>query len=121
MAIVPLLNNPTNGQQGTAVANWTGLTGGDTGEPFKFSNLADKTVQVFGTIGAAITIEGSNDPRVISDPGSAVWETLTDFLGNNISYVANGMTVIAQAPIWIRPNCAAGSTNATVIINSNAS
>ena len=121
MAIVPLLPNATNGQNGIAVANWTGLTGGDTGAPFSYCNNADKTVQVFGTIGAAITIQGSNDPNVIANPGSAVWVGLTDNFGNPLSFASAGMSLITEAPIYIRPSCAAGTTNATVIILANAS
>jgi hypothetical protein len=111
----------SNAVQGMVTATWSGLTGGDTGQPLVYSNMADKTVQAFGTIGAAITIEGSNDPNVLANPGSAVWSPLSDFLGDAISFSANGISLISEAPLYIRPNCAAGTTNATVIILANVS
>ena len=121
MAIIPFTTDIINGQQGMAVATWSNLAGLDTGQPFPYSNLADKTVQIFGTIGAAITIEGSNDPRVISDPDNAVWEVLHSNFSDALSFTTAGMALIAEAPRWIRPNCAVGISNATVIILSNAS
>lgn len=122
MTIVAYTVQGTTGTQGgLTIINWSGLTGGDTGQPMAYSSLADKTVQVFGTIGAAITIEGSNDPNVILSPGTAVWATLNDNFGNPLSFDAAGMGLITEAPQFIRPNCAAGTTNATVIIVANAS
>ncbi len=125
MAVVNYTTDTPSAQQGMYVANWSGLTGGDTGQPMAYSNLADKTVQVFGTIGAPITIEGSNDPRVVTDyannTSAAAWETLTDMFGAALSFSIHGMALIAAAPRYIRPKCAAGTTNATVIIIANAS
>lgn len=120
MTIVPYTSNPIV-PNGIATITWSGLTGTDTGQPMAFSSLADKTVQVFGTIGAAITIQGSNDPRVLTDPGNAVWATLNDYAGNALSFTVAGLKLIAEAPQFIRPNCAAGTTNATVIILANVS
>ncbi len=100
-------------QQGQAIITWAGLTGGDTGAPVTYSSYADKTVQAFGTIGAAITIQGSND--------GTNWETLTDNFGGALIFNTHGLALIAQAPVYIRPSCAAGSTNATVIILANVS
>jgi hypothetical protein len=122
MGIVSYTIQGTTGTQaGLSIVNWSGLTGGDTGQPMTYSSLADKTVQVFGTIGAAITIEGSNDPNVLLSPGSAVWATLTDNFGNPLSFTTAGLNLITEAPQFVRPKCAAGSTNATVIIVANAS
>ncbi len=121
MAVVQYTTDTPSGAQGMFVANWTGLTGGDTGQPMAFSNLADKTVHVFGDIGAPISIEGSNDPRVIDDPDNAEWEILVDNFGTALSFSGSGISVIAQAPRYIQPNCAAGTTDATVIIVANAS
>jgi hypothetical protein len=113
MSIVNYTNANAGNANGYALANWSGLTGGDTGQPFPFPNFADKTVQVFGTIGAAITIQGSND--------GTNWETLTDNFGGALIFNTHGLSLIAQAPLWVRPSCAAGTTNATVIILANQS
>ncbi len=125
MAVVNYTSLTTSSQGGMFVANWSGLSGTDTGQPLAYSNLADKTVQVFGTIGAPITIEGSNDPRVLTDyengTETAEWEVLTDNFGGALSFSIPGLALIAQAPLYVRPNCADGDTDATVIIVANAS
>lgn len=100
------------------IISWL-LTGGDTGQPFACSNLADKTVQIFGTIGAAISIQGSSDPRVDYDPTNAQWETLTDNTGTAISYSTHALKLIAECPKYIRPSAAAGTTSATIILVCN--
>lgn len=116
-------SQPALGQGAGMITHvWAGITGGDVGQPMKWSNLADKTVQVWGTIGAAITIEGSNDPQVAVDPASANWFTLTIIgSGDSASFASAGAAVLAEAPLWIRPKAAAGTTNATVSILANAS
>jgi hypothetical protein len=121
MTIVNYVDGNPGAPGGLSVISWTGLAGGNTGQPMQYSNLADKTVQVFGTIGAAILIQGSNDPNVIASPGSAIWSTLNDNFGNALSFSSAGLSLIAEAPQYIRPSCGAGTTSATVIIVSNRS
>lgn len=125
MSVVNYTTDTPAQQQGMFVANWAGLTGGDTGQPMAASNLADKTVQVFGDIVTAVAIQGSNDPRVLTDyqndAETAVWEILIDNFGDALSFNANGLSLIAQAPRYIRPAPGNGSDNVTVIIISNAS
>lgn len=106
---------------GIAIVEWAGLTGGAVGAPMSWCSFADKTVQVWGTIGAAILIQGSNDPLAATDPDNAQWETLTDILGNPLSFSTHGMKTITEAPNWIRPNAGAGTTNAKVAILANQS
>jgi len=105
-----------------ACIEWTGLAGSNTGQPMQFNNLTKKSVQVFGTIGAAITIQGSNDPNVPLDyqnnTSNATWVTATDPAGNALSYSSAGGGQILQSYKYFRPNCASGTTNATVIIEA---
>jgi hypothetical protein len=123
MSVIDFTTDTPSASQGMFVATWANLTSGDTGQPLAYSNLADKTVQVFGTIAGTLTIQGSNDPRVLTDytnnTNTAAWATLTDNLGNPIVFGAAGLKLIAEAPRYIRPNSSA--TLATVIIISNAS
>lgn len=125
MAVIDFTSDTPAAQQGMFIANWSGLTGGDTGQPLAYSNLADKTVQVFGDTVTAVDIQGSNDPRVLTDyendTETAAWETLIDNFGSSLSFNANGLSLIAQAPRYIRPAPGNGSDNVTVIIISNAS
>lgn len=111
----------TRAQDGLAILTWSGLTGGDVGGVSPWPNLADKTVHVFGTIGATITIEGSNDPLALDDPDNASWIVLTNNFAASLAFDEAGMALIAEAPLYIRPNAAAGDTDATVIIVANAS
>ncbi len=125
MAVVEYTSPLPSAQNGMFAATWSGLTGEDTGAPMANSNLADKTVHVFGTIGAPITIEGSSDARAGSDDpaivATASWIILKDSYGGELSFSEEGMAVISQAPLYIRPNCADGETDATVVIVANAS
>lgn len=113
----------SNISQNMATITWSGLEGGDTGKPMVYASFADKTVQVFGVIDAPITIEGSNDPRafIVGEEDDAVWEILTNNFGEPLSFSDEGMKLIAEAPVAIRPNCADGDTAATVIILANVS
>lgn len=82
---------------------WLLLANGDTGAPVKMSDFQDRTVQVLGTFGAggSITIQGSNDEGV-------TWATLTDTLGNPLTFTTAGIKQITELPYEIRPNVTAG-------------
>ena len=101
---------------------WAALANGDTGEPYQSAKLSDKTVQVFGTFGTggSLKIEGSNDPRVISAPSSAVWVDLTDTTETTIVFSAAGGAQILQNYRWIRPSVTAGdgTTSLTAIVSA---
>jgi len=83
------------------VVEWQ-LASGETGQPFDGIEFPDKTVQMSGTFGAAVTMEGSNDVT-----GAGVWNTLTDPLGNVISMTSGGIETILENPYWVRPNAGA--------------
>ena len=121
MAVIDFNLVTASSAPSVTVISWANLTGGDTGQPMKYQSFADKTVQAFGTIGSAITMQGSNDPRVESDPDNAVWATLKDNLGEDLVFSEAVLAVIAQAPVYVRPSVASGATNATVIIVANVS
>lgn len=74
--------------------------------------FTDRTVQVTGTpgVGGTLVIEGSND--------NVNWETLTDPLGNPLSFTAAGIKTILENPLYTRPNVTAGdgSTDFDVVI-----
>lgn len=102
---------------------WAALANGDTGQPLlNASKYADKTVQIFGTFGASgsVTLQGSNDPRVVSDPSNAVWFTLTDPASSAITKTSAAGEAILENPRYIRPQVTAGdgTTSLTVIIAS---
>lgn len=101
-------------------AKWVAVANGDKGQPLEAGEFADKTVQVFGTFGSggSVTMEGSNDPRVITDSSNAIWFTLADPQGNAITKTSAAGEGILENPRFIRPSCTAGdgTTSLTVII-----
>jgi hypothetical protein len=106
----------------TAVANklhpqcisvlWAGLLNTDTGSSFDAEDMADRSVQIFGTFGTggAMTFQGSND--------GTNWWTLTDSIGAAIVLTAAGGRVVAEAPRFVRPNITGGdgATDLTVLM-----
>ncbi len=94
------------------------LTASENGNPFEYAKLADKTVQMFGTFNGTVTMQGSNDPRVITDPANAVWAALTDHQGISIARTTAGLSWIAENPTFIRPSCGVGVTSVTIIVQA---
>lgn len=99
---------------------WYPLANGDTGEPLqKAAHLSDKTMQVFGTFGSggSVTMQGSNDPRVMTDPSNAVWFTLVDPQANAITKTSAAGEAILENPRYIRPTVTGGDgTTALAVI-----
>jgi hypothetical protein len=118
MAIIPLT---TLNEGFSQYITWTPLANGDTGQPLENAGrYSDKTVQIFGTFGAggSVTLEGSNDPRVMTAPGSAVWFALVDPASSAITKTSAAGEAVLENPRFIRPNVTAGdgTTALTVII-----
>lgn len=107
-------------REGILIKTWENLANGDTGEPLESCWFSDKTIQVFGTFGSggSVTMQGSNDPRVLTNAASAEWFSLVDPQGNAITKTASGGEAILENPRFIRPSVTAGdaTTALTVII-----
>jgi hypothetical protein len=115
MAIISYTGVDDLVKQKCSYVTWVLPTSGDTGQPLEACFFSDKTVQAFGTAVTSITMQGSNDPRVISDPNNAVWFTLADSQGNDITKTAAFGEVILENPRYVRPNLTTG-TAVTVIL-----
>ena len=89
---------------------WLAIANGDQGAAVTFGAWQDRTVQVTGTFGTggSVTIQGSNDT-------GTTWATLTDPLGNALTFTAAGMKQITELPYQIRPSVTAG--DGTTAIN----
>lgn len=88
--------------------------------PWLSADFADKTVQVFAGAGAGnIVIEGSNDPRVLTSPGTAVWVTAKDTDNVALSYAAatGGAATIRDNFYFLRANVTGTVTAGTVAIS----
>lgn len=120
MAIVPITPTKPNDTTNARFIMWPNMANGDTGQPLEIQRYPDKTVHIYGTFGAggSVTIQGSNDPRVISDPSNAVWTTLTDPQANALTKTSAAIEVILESPRYIRPSVTAGdgTTSITVVI-----
>lgn len=87
----------------TRTVTWATMGGADVGLGAAFGQFPDRTLVVEGTFGGATcTIQGSND-------GGTTWFTLHDYLGNALTYTANGIALIAENPGLMRPSNASGT------------
>lgn len=100
MAIVPEVVVPSG--DGTILVKWLAIPNGDQGRAISPSAWYDRSVQVVGTFGAggSVTIQGTND--------GVTWVTLTDPLGNALTFTAAGLKQIAELSYHIRPVVTAG-------------
>jgi len=94
------------------VITWTGLLNGDDGEPVKLVFAPDRSIQFFGTFGTGgtIVLEGSNN--------GTNYVVLTDPQGNNISKTAEGIEMVTELTLWVRPRVTGGdgTTSLTAIL-----
>ncbi len=100
--------------------SWT-LAASENGDYFKNPKLSDKTVQMFGTFGGTVTMQGSNDPRVESDAANAAWFSITDNTASAIALTAPGGRLMAEDPLYIRPSAGVGVTAVTIIVQATES
>ena len=106
MAVIPwrVLVTPHDGG-GVKLLVWEGLAAGDTGQPFVCLAYPDKTVQLVGTFGGNVLIEGSMD----SDQATAVYGTLNDPQGNALSGIsAARIENVLEHCTLIRPSAGVG-------------
>ncbi len=101
---------------------WSGLDSDDSGVPVKFAKYSDKTVQIYGTFGAAgsVTLQGSNDPRCDAahpDHANAVYSTLTDPQANAITKTSAAIEEVLENPLWIRPLVTGGDGTTSITVN----
>ena len=91
---------------------WETLTASDVGEAKEYTYFNDRTVQVTGTFGGTVSIEGSND--------GVNYTTLTDAAGSALEFTAAGLKLITEAPRYIRPSAGSGVSDIDVIIFESA-
>lgn len=106
---------------GVIVIQWTGLTQAtlDVGDAIQMPSLADRNVQLLGTlgVGGSVRIEGSN--KEFPDETTATdWATLTDPQGNAMDLAALKAENIMENLLWIRPRVTGGdgTTSLTVLL-----
>ena len=112
MAVVPWTKEvtPFDGL-GLALVHWDGLAADDTGLPFVCAGYSDKTVQLVGTFGGNLLIEGSMNLTI----ADAVYATLNDPQGNALSVIsAAKIENVLEHVYLIRPSAGAGVSDVDV-------
>lgn len=116
MAIVPYIATEIQTLFGHAWRiQWLGMTAGDTGVPLEQPIAADRSIQIEGTFGGTVTIQGTNEAchETTDNPH---WETLHDPQGNPITPSAAALTQISEVTAGLRPSIGAGVTAVTVTL-----
>ena len=95
------------------VIKWSGLAHGDDGTPYILPYKTDRSVQVYGTFGAAgtATIQGSNDVS-----GSITYATLNDPQGNALTITAAKIEQILECSLQVRPVVTGDATTALTVL-----
>jgi hypothetical protein len=102
-------SRPAEGNDHFMIVTWAGMTAGDVGDPIKFAQLPDRTVQVSGLFdGATVVIEGSID--------GSEYHTLTDPQGNALSFTSGGLEAITEVVGYLRP-AVTGGASPTIDVN----
>jgi hypothetical protein len=97
-------------------AKWV-MAGTSTGRPIRYADFADKSIQAFGTWGAAtLVFEGSMDDNANPDSANyanSVWGTLTDTTETPLSTTVDLIpTQTLQFCEWVRPKTTGGTGTA---------
>ena len=90
---------------------WVGLANGDDGAPIDMREFYDRSVQVSGTFGAGGTcvIEGTLN--------GTDWITLTNAIGDSLSFTAGGIEFITELVWKVRPRVSAGDGSTAIDVN----
>lgn len=81
---------------------WEAMGDDDTGLPVSVGERPDGSVQAVGTFGSAtVTLQGTND--------GTNWVTMTDELGNNVTFAATGLKMFLPRVWKIRAITTGGS------------
>jgi hypothetical protein len=111
MSTIQLTKTPS-GNTRTLIATWPAMANGDDGEPIKFSQYADKSMQATGIfgVGGSVVLEGSNDGEN--------YAPLRDQSGNQLVLNSPGIEMVTQATLYVRPRVTAGdgTTQINVIL-----
>ena len=96
---------------GVKLIRWVGLAANDTGRPFVVAGYPDKTVQLVGTFGGNLLIEGSMNPT----QASAVYATLNDPQGNALSGISSArIENVLEHVYLLRPSAGASVSSVDV-------
>lgn len=112
MAVIPwtVVTTPFDGA-GVKLVKWVALAANDTGRPFAVAAYPDKTVQLLGTFGGNMRIEGSMD----TSEADAVYATLNDPQGNPLSAIsAAKIENVLEHVYLLRPAAGAGVSSVDV-------
>jgi len=105
----PSSNAPT-GNNNSFALTWANLAAGDDGAPVRFSQYADKSVQVSGVFGGAtLRFMGSND--------GLTYLPLTDPQGNPLDFTSAKIRAVTEATVWARPVVTGGDGTTALTVS----
>lgn len=91
--------------------NWSSMAKGQVSQAASIVGYSDMTIAVNGSFDTAtVTVEGSND--------GTNWHTLSDPLGNPLTFTAGGMKVIMENPFYIRISVNSAGAGTTSVVAS---
>lgn len=110
-AVTPTITRPVTFRTQVESCVWTPLTHANTtGVAYRSPGLADRSVQVTGTFDSAtVLLQGSND-------GGTTWATLSDPLGNALSFTVAGFKQISELALDMRPSHSGGTATESLTI-----
>jgi hypothetical protein len=110
MATVNPTTTTIEGDGSVVKHTWSTLTSTNTdGAPAKWSQFADRSVQMSGTWGGAtVTLQGSND--------GLVWFTLGDPQANGIAKTSNALEQVLEMTHYVRPLLTGGDGTTAVSV-----
>lgn len=112
MAIV----NPTLTQKGDlTIVQWPNMLNGDSGAPYAFTQWADRSVQVSGTlgVGGSARWEGSN---LAAPSADADYSVLTDPQGNDLNIASAKIEAVTELAVWSRPRITSGDGTTSITV-----
>ena len=81
------------------IIKWSGLSGGDTGQPYELAKFTNVSIHVKGTFNSGtLTIQGDN---ALASPG---WAALNDAQGNALAFTAEKIERLLENVHQIRPS-----------------
>ena len=103
--VKPVLQRPDPRLMQTFIQTYPTFSNTSTLFPVAVGDLSELTVQAYGVGagGGSVKIQGSNDPRVVTDPGNAVWFDCTKNGTDALSFSAAGAMNLHEHPVWIKP------------------
>ena len=112
MALIPFVYDHS-----AKTVTWGPMASGDTGQAYQMHST-DNTVHGLSSAwdSSTMTLNGSNDPRVVTAPASASWVEAKDNSNTGIAFTSDELSVMVVAPRYVQPVVSGGTATAITVI-----